>query len=451
MSVKRMPMIQKMDFSKYTKLDLAEVFDDLETREQGLSEKEAVLRQKKYGLNEIRARNISAVNIFIRQFKSPFFYLLFAAVIISFLIGERIEILAVLAFVIINVAIGFFQEFRAENAVFLLNKLIPQKVKIARNGAEEFIEKKYLTPGDIVLLEAGDIVPADLRVIKAHNFLADESVLTGESAPILKHSEKLLKEEKDIFKAKNILFAWTSVASGKAKATVVATGKDTFLADIALKGLSDFMELLLFSVALIVSILPEALPAVVTFALAQGSLKMAKEHVVVKRLSAIEDLGNIEILCTEKTGTLTQNKLSLEKIVTSDKKKCLLYGILSSGENLKAKKVLNPFDSAIFKRAFDEIFRESKKFIIISERPFNSLRMKSPVLVESMSALSKTSPNKERILIVKGAPENILKNCVKFNGNFKPSELKEDTEKEGLDGKRVLAVAYKKLNTIKPR
>src|SRR3989338_8622188 len=338
-----MPMIQKMDFSKYTKLDLAEVFDDLETREQGLSEKEAVLRQKKYGLNEIRARNISAVNIFIRQFKSPFFYLLFAAVIISFLIGERIEILAVLAFVIINVAIGFFQEFRAEKAVFLLNKLIPQKVKIVRNGAEEFIEKKYL--------KAGDIVPADLRVIKAHNFLADESVLTGESAPILKHSEKLLKEEKDIFKAKNILFAGTSVVSGKAKATVVATGKDTFLGDIvkivsgedkksayeknilyfcrlilrivsvtiilvflaniALKGLSDFMELLLFSVALIVSILPEALPAVVTFALAQGSLKMAKEHVVVKRLSAIEDLGNIEILCTDKTGTLTQNKLSL--------------------------------------------------------------------------------------------------------------------------------------------
>jgi len=136
------------------------------------------------------------------------------------------------------------------------------------------------------------------------------------------------------------------------------------------------MEILLFSVALIVSILPEALPAVVTFALSKGSLKLAKEHVVVKRLSAIEDLGNIDILCTDKTGTLTQNKLSLEKIITSDRIKCFLYGVLSCTSK-------NPFDLAILARASNEILSQTKKFTIIAELPFDSFRMRSSVIVEN--------------------------------------------------------------------
>ena len=142
---------------------------------------------------------------------------------------------------------------------------------------------------------------------------------------------------------------------------VVVTIILIFIANILLKGVSDVLELLLFSVALIVSILPEALPAVVTFALSEGSLKMAKQKVVVKRLSAIEDLGNIEVLCTDKTGTLTQNKLSLEKIVSSDKKKCFLYGILSSGRRQNRRKDLNPFDAALFQRATGRYFERIKK------------------------------------------------------------------------------------------
>ncbi len=213
--------------------------------ENGISEKEALLRQKEYGLNEIKSKNVNAINILLRQFKSPFFYLLFVAVIVSFLIGERIESLAVLAFVIINVIIRFFQEYRAERAVLFLNKLAN----------------------------------------------------TSQSA------EKKGSYEKNIVYFSKLILKIVSV-------TIILI----FALNIFLKGINSFFELLFFSVALIVSILPEALPVVVTFNLSRGSLKMAKENVVVKRLSAVEDLGDIEVLCTDKTGILTENKLSLENI-----------------------------------------------------------------------------------------------------------------------------------------
>jgi len=360
-----------MNFSKFTNKDVKEVLNVLKTDERGLSEKEALLRQEEYGLNEIKTKNINAFNILKRQFKSPFFYLLFTAVIISFLIGQFTDGLVILALAVVSIAITFFYNYKNKKLILLLKKFIPQD--------------------NIVLPE---------------------------------HDKKSAYEKSILYFCKLIL---------RIVATTIIL---IFIANILLKGAGSILELLLFSVALIVSILPEVLPAAVTFALAQGSMKMAKEHVVVKRLSAIEDLGNIDILCADKTGTLTQNKITLEKIITSDKKKCLLYGILSSGENTKIKKVLNPFDAAIFKRAGEDIFRGVKKFNIISELPFDSYRMKSSVIAQGL---------KEKVLIVKGAPENILKNCVKFSGNFDRQELKEDIEREGFDGKRVLAIAYKNM------
>ena len=360
-----------MNFSKFTNKDVKEVLNVLKTDERGLSEKEALLRQEEYGLNEIKTKNINAFNILKRQFKSPFFYLLFTAVIISFLIGQFTDGLVILALAVVSIAIIFFYNYKNKKLILLLKKFIPQD--------------------NIVLPE---------------------------------HDKKSAYEKSILYFCKLIL------------RIVAITIILIFIANILLKGAGSILELLLFSVALIVSILPEVLPAAVTFALAQGSMKMAKEHVVVKRLSAIEDLGNIDILCADKTGTLTQNKITLEKIITSDKKKCLLYGILSSGENTKIKKVLNPFDAAIFKRAGEDIFRGVKKFNIISELPFDSYRMKSSVIAQGL---------KEKVLIVKGAPENILKNCVKFSGNFDRQELKEDIEREGFDGKRVLAIAYKNM------
>jgi Mg2+-importing ATPase len=481
-----------MSFSQYTNKSAEEVLKILKTSGFGLSEKEAVLRQKKDGLNEIKTKNVNVLDILIRQLKSPFAYLLLVAAIISILIGQMVDSIAIFVFIFLNVTIGFFQEFKAERAITLLKKFIPHKVRVLRDSKpssvqgygvakEEVIEKKFLVQGDIVLLEVGDIVPADLRVINVENFLVDESALTGESVPVSKIAEAMREPEKEIFKAKNIIFSGSSVVSGKALAVVVATGKDTifggivkivsgvrressyeksilyfcklilrivvvtivliFITNIFLKGINDFFELLLFSVALIVSILPEALPAVVTFALSRGSLKMAKQKVVVKRLSAIEDLGNIEVLCTDKTGTLTQNKLSLEKIVSSDKKKCFLYGVLSSGADKIKEKILNPFDYALLQRTPEDILESAKKFKVVFEMPFDSYRMRSAFLLKSR--------RNEKFLIVKGAPESLIKNCSKFSGNFDKKELKEDIAKEGKSGRRVLAIAFKKIDKNK--
>ena len=468
------------NFSKFTNISVEEVLSTLNTSFLGLSKKEALLSIEKNGLNEIKVKNVNAFEVFVRQLKSPFAYLLLFAAIISIFIGQPVDSVAVFAFIVINVTIGFLQEYKAEKAVILLQKFISQKVKIIRDAKEDIIERKFLVVGDIVLLEAGDIVPADLRVVRVDNFLVDESSLTGESVPVSKNIEPLKKEESEIFRAQNIIFSGTAVVSGKAAAVVVAIGKDTifggivksisgvkresayekgimyfcklilrivsttiiliFITNILIKGIGDIWQLLLFSVALIVSILPEALPAVVTFALSKGSLKMAKENVVVKRLSAIEDLGNIEILCTDKTGTLTQNKMNLEKTVSGNEEKCYLYGIVASGADKIEKKILNPFDFALYQKASDNILREAGKFQIISELPFDSYRMRSAFLVKNTKGAGG-----ERLLIVKGSAESIIKNCSKFVGGADKKKIREAINKEGAEGRRVLAIAFKKI------
>ena len=466
-----------MEFSEYTTKNVKEVLNILNTDENGLLNKEAEERLKDYGFNEIKTKETGLFDIFLRQLKSPFSYLLFIAALIAFLIGEKIDGLMILLFVFINVFLGFFQEARAQRAVSLLKKYLHSKVRILRRGIERVIDKRFLVPGDVVLLEQGDIIPADLRVLKSENFLIDESILSGESAPAPKISRALFKEAKEIFEAKNIVFAGTSIVSGEAEGVVINTGKKTvfgeitklvsgisretvyekdllkfsslilrvvlvtivlvFLANLIIKGTASFFDFLLFCIALIVSIIPEALPLVVTIALSSGALKLAKEKVVVKRLSAVEGLGNIEVLCTDKTGTLTENKLKLEKINSSDEQKCLLYGLLSSSYmEEKIESSLNSFDSAIFKKSNKKIHSSLKRFKVISEISFDPSRLRSSVLVED--------ENKNLILIVKGAPESVLKLSSMDKNDFEKTS--EEIKKQGREGKRTLAVGFKKIN-----
>jgi len=466
-----------MGFSEYTTKNIKEVLNILNTDENGLLNKEAEKRLKDYGFNEIKTKETRLFDIFLRQLKSPFSYLLVIASLVAFLIGEKIDGLMILLFVFINVFLGFFQEARAQRAVILLRRYLPSKVRILRKGIEKVVDKRFLVPGDLVLLEQGDMVPADLRVLKSENFLIDESILSGESAPAPKISRALFKEAKEVFEAKNIIFAGTSIVSGEAEGVVINTGKKTvlgeitklvsgisresvyekdllkfssfilkvvvitviliFLANLIIKGTASFFDFLLFCIALIVSIIPEALPLIVTFALSNGALKLAKEKVVAKRLSAVEGLGDIEVLCTDKTGTLTENKLKLEKIHSSDEEKCLLYGLLSSSYmEEKIESSLNSFDSAIFKRSSEKIRSFSKKFKAISEISFDPLRLRNSVLVEDK--------NKNLILIVRGAPETILKLSSMPKSDFK--KISEEIKKEGREGKRILAIGFKKFN-----
>jgi len=429
----------------------------------GLSEKEAQKRLGIYGLNEIRGKEVGAKEVLARQFRSPFFYLLFFASLISFLVGEEIDGIVILFFVSINLLLGFFQEYRAEKTASLLKSFIPDKTKVLRDGVIKIIKRRFLVPGDLVFLTAGDIVPADLEVLEATRLLVDEAILSGESSPVGKAKG-------------DSLFAGTAVVSGGAKGKVIATGSKTsfgkiakltsaiapeslyekellefcrlilkivvvtivfvFLANLILRGTTNFFDFLLFSVALVVSIIPEALPTVASFALSSGALRMARQNVVVKRLSAVEDLGNIQILCTDKTGTLTEGKMRLGEIYSSDKEKCLLYGLLSS-DYLKEKPELvkNPFDSVLYGFASEKILKMMGEYRLLGEIPFDPFRARNSALV---------GEGRKKILIVKGAPEVILSRCKNF-GKESKEKLESIFRKQGKFGRRVLAVGWREF------
>lgn len=467
-----------MDFSAYTKKDIKDILNELETSENGLSEKEAEKRLKKFGYNEISTKKKTFLNVLGRQFKSPFFYLLLIAGIIAFILKEQINTIAILVFIIINTSLGFFQEYKAEKSIALLKKYLPSNIIVIRSGKEKMIDKRFLVPGDIVVSNYGDIVPADIRLITAENLLVDESILTGESSPVLKQTGSIQKESKEIFEAKNILFAGTSIVSGKAKGVVICTEKNTALGGIAklvsginresvyekdilkfsknimkvvivtivlifilnfiIKGGENILSFSIFSIALIVSIIPEVLPLIVISALSSGALKLAKEKVVAKRLSAIEDLGNIEILCTDKTGTLTEGKMTLDNISSGDKDKCLFYGLLSSSY-IKGDKdlFLNSFDTVLYHNTNEQIKNKLKNYQLIQEMPFDGIKMRN-------SALVKGTDN-ELILIAKGAPEAILKISLSTDNGKNKQEIMDEIKNEGINGKRVLAIAYKKF------
>ncbi|MEO6508984.1 MAG: HAD-IC family P-type ATPase, partial [Patescibacteria group bacterium] len=340
-----------MDIAAISTLSTQDTLKNLRVSEAGLNDKEVLSRQGQYGKNEVTGEKVYWWTILLRQFKSPFLYLLIGAGLLSLLLGERIDGALIFLFVSINAGLGFYQEYRSEQTLKLLKNFIQFQTKVVREGKNISVNSSEMVPGDIVMLEAGDIISADIRLIEESDFTVDESVLTGESVSVRKISTAQEHASKELFSSQNICFSGTTVATGKAKGVVVRTGKETALGEITkltvethressfekgiarfskfilyvilitlagiffinlfIKGSQDIPLLLIFSVALAVSVIPEGLPVVITFSLSRGALQLAKNKVVVKRLSAIEDLGSIEVLCTDKTGTLTENHLTL--------------------------------------------------------------------------------------------------------------------------------------------
>lgn len=470
-----------MNTNPYSSFKIEKVFEDLETSPQGLLEKEAEKRIEKYGLNQIVKNQTHWWDIIIRQFKSSFIYLLLAAGILYFLMGQIIDGSMILLFVLVNAFLGFYQEYRSEQSLRLLKEYIAHKVKVRREGEEKAIDSKLLAVGDIVILEAGDIIPADIRFFKENDLAIDESILTGESAPVAKTADPLKKEFKEIYQAKNTGFSGSTVVSGEGEGVVFAIGKNmaigkvadlaaetsressfekginrisgfilrliiftlvfVLLANIVLKGESaNIGSLIIFSIALAVSVIPEALPMVTTFSLSQGALRLAKNKVVVKRLSAIEDLGSIEVLCTDKTGTLTESKLILADIYSKSQKETMLYGSLAfSITEKRLKRMSNVFDLALFEKMTLEEKKKLDNYQKIKEIPFDPKRRRNSVLVKKDGNLE---------IAVRGSYENI----VSFSKNIDETE-KEKTEnwamEEGRKGRRVIAVAKKSITDEK--
>lgn len=475
-----------MDFSQIAILKPEEVFRDVKASKTGLSQKEVKTRQEN-GLNEISGHKITAWQIFARQFKSSFIYLLFFAALIAFALKEIVDGILIILFVFITAGLGFYQEHRSEKALKLLKQFSSSKVHVLRSGKVDLTETKELVVGDLLILQAGDKIPADVRFIESRDLTIDESILTGESVSVNKKAEPLKEPPKNYYQAENIGFAGTSILSGSAKAIVFAIGRDSSLGKISQKvlevakvsnfekGINGFArfilrmvvitmvlifllnviikgekanvgELLIFSIALAVSVIPEALPVVTTISFSRGALKMAKEKVVVRRLSAIEDLGSIEILCTDKTGTITENKLKVSEIFGQPQ---TLYWAVAASSFLgeRQRQSNNSFDIALWQEFSKKEKKSFNNYQKIVEIPFDPRRRLS-------SALVKVS--EKYFLVAKGAPENIFKICEFSQLAEKKDEIKQKLEElnnyvrdQGVKGRRVIAVAVKEVNESK--
>lgn len=463
-----------------------ELLTRLKTSPQGLSAEQAEERLEIYGPNELaRPHKHSAIREFFLHFKSPLVIILLIAATISAAIGEFVHVGIIFTIVVISVILDFYQESKAEKAAQLLKQKVTTTATVVRDGKKQEIKIPEVVLGDIIYLSAGDIAPADARVLTAKDLFVNQSVLTGESFPAEKTAGAIKGKEHAIIEWSNYLFMGTSVVSGTATAVVAKTGSLTEYGKIAKRlvekapetqferGIKSFgfliMQLtfllvifvffiislrnpsangvtnaLLFAVALAVGLTPELLPMIITINLSKGAINMSKHDVIVKRLSAIENFGSINVLCTDKTGTLTENRIKLVLNVDvngEEDEKVLLYSFLNSNFQTGLR---SPLDEAILKHKEIDISKYQK----VDEVPFDFIRRRVSVVVEH---------ERQRNFIAKGAPEEILKVCSYYELGRVISDITEEAklmiEKKyhelSADGLRVLGVAYKRLREEK--
>ena len=468
---------------EFQSIPVDQLMETLHTSLQGLSSREVESRLASYGPNAVvQQKKLAAFRQFAGQFKNPLIIILFLAAVLSVFLGEFVDAMIIIVIVFLSVFIDFFQEYRAERAVDLLKEKISTTATVIRDGARQDVPLSELVPGDIISLSAGDIVPADARVILARDFFVDQSALTGESFPVEKTAQIGAGDKQDLQQWGQYLFMSSPVVSGIATAAVVKTGMSTEYGKIAERltarppeteferGLNKFsylitriifllvifvfftnalfkhgvLDSLLFAVALAVGLTPELLPMILTVNLSKGALAMSEKGVIVKHLVSIQNFGSMDMLCTDKTGTLTENRITLVYHVDTERNnsdRVLLYSYLNSYHQTGLK---SPLDQAILQESGVEIGQYQK----IDEIPFDFIRKRISVVV---------AKNQERILITKGAPEEVLKLCTRVSRGSvsEPFTVEWYTQAVGLyetlssEGFRVLAVASKEITEEK--
>jgi len=339
---------------QWYQLSIRDIYHKLKTSEKGLSQEEAKKRLTEYGYNKLQEEDkINKLKILIRQLASPLIYILLVAGLIAILFREYVDAGVIFVAVILNTIIGYLQEYKAEQSVKALKKMLVNRAKVIREGIERDIPADELVPGDIVMLYSGIRVPADIRLIHCVEFKTDESLLTGESLPVEKHYHAIKEDNLTYGDQKNIAFMGTIVVSGRAKGIVVATGMNTVLGNISkyikatetvkaplqekIKKFANSLgiivisaSLFLFGIGLIigesikdmfmtavaaaVATIPEGLPVVVTIALAVGVSRMARYNALIRKIHAVETLGSTTVICSDKTGTLTKNEMTVKVI-----------------------------------------------------------------------------------------------------------------------------------------
>ena len=484
--------------------DAKSVLELLNTDKNGLKTAQVKELQEKYGENKLKEKKKkNTFQRFLEQFKDVMILILIAAAIISFVVAciegdpqEFFEPILILAIVIINAIMGVMQESKAEKALDALKSLSAPHARVIRDGVESVIDAKELVPGDIIKVEAGDFIPADCRLIESTSLKSEESALTGESVPSEKHASITVKDNAPLGDRQNMIFSGCSITYGTALAVVTATGMDTEMGKIAnlldseeegqtplqkklaslgkylgivaltccaiifIVGLTsgmDVLEIFMTAVSLAVSAIPEGLPAIVTIVLSIGVQRMVKKNAIIRRLPAVETLGSASIICSDKTGTLTQNRMTLVKAYTAKKglleditennddevKKLLAFGTLCSDgsvvfEGDKEQHIGDPTETSIVYAAYKNGLKKedlNAKYPRISGIPFDSDR-------KLMSTINEIDGKK--VVIVKGAFDVLIERTL--GDDIK--KAKAVCDEMSANALRVLAVCYKYIDEI---
>lgn len=502
--------------NRWHQLDAAEVLAALGTSHDGLSQEEAATRLKRFGPNQLPTEEpVRPVDILLRQIRSPLIYILLAAAAATIILGDYVDTVVILAVVVLNSVVGFLQEYKAEQALRALAEATAARARVVREGEERQIDAREVVPGDVALLESGVKVPADLRLFRTTELQADESILTGESLPVAKGTAPIPDPDAPLAERFNMAFMGTSIVRGRGAGVVVATGMDTVFGHISaqVRGLGEVKSplqvrldqlarliayvvlgvtmvvfllglatgespegIFLTAVATAVAAVPEGLPVTVTVALAVGVWRMAQRNAIVRKLPAVETLGSCTTICSDKTGTLTRNEMTVTRIYScgrvfhvtgvgyAPEGKILLdgrrvdlreypaleltlrIGLLCNDSSVyvedgRYRPDGDPTEAALIVAAMKAGLhqeREMEAYPLLDEIPFESDRQYMATLHDHQG---------KRLVFVKGALERILEmsatGYADGTGPLDREALLEESDRLAAQGLRVLAMAYK--------